>query len=1801
MNGTLTLSDGYGTSSSQPATDELINASNGNVSFTDAVGHSFASYGVNDNGQIVGNYTTSMSGANNVIGYVYNYNTGTRTILSDPNSAFGTLAQAINNAGEVVGYYADSSSADHMFSYTNGAYADVNIPGISPFKNGSGESENIASGVTSNGTVVAQNIHDAANGTIFEDSYIISPSSSTTDTATFNVVGNGTVDLRSTSQLAGVQTIQLQEGQAAYTSGAVIIANTEQTVYLQGGMSAAVSVASDTSINTQNPNAAGIIIFGANDSDVINLGTGNDTVTLGSASETVNGGGGNNTFYVSSSTIGATINGGSGQNTLDVTGGGTVTMGSNITNVKTVNLAAAPSGQTQPNYAFTANGTAGLTVNDLSSGSDTLSAGNVTGDTLSVYGTSGNKTLTVQDTLSNNPGADWNNTLNAGSTSGNDSLTVGDGSYDLLRTDWSSGTNSLTAGNGSNDWLDAESSTGTNTLRIGNGNNNTVDTSFSSGNNTLTVGDGSGNYLNAGVTHGVNILVAGNGNNDTLDVGFSGNNNALTAGNGNGDYLTANSSTGNNVLTAGNGTNDTISAVWSTGQNTFVTGTGNTTLDGGEGYTTYKFGAAFGQDTLYNSGSSAGQGASTVLGEVDFTSSSTSYENLWFAQNGNDLVVQLLGTSDTITIKGWFSGTAGTQVQTFKASGLSLASTAVASLVSAMATYQAAHTSFNPSTATQMPGDSSLQAAITNAWPGSVNSSNVTVAYATANQATLDAVPGGYTVADSSANVVAGLTFLTSDAGHITSISLADSSTPTLALTAAQYSADTAALAKIASAYNLSISGVTAANASSVAGAAHVTSVTVSDTAANVVTNIASLQTLATGTKLTSIALTDSSTPTMSFTAAQYSANAAALAKIASAYNLSVSGVSAANAATVAGAAHVTSITVSDTAANVVANIAALQTLATGTQLSSIALTDGTTPTLALTAAQYSADSAALGKISSAYNLSVSGVSAANASTVAGNAHVTSMTVSDTGANVLTNIAALQTLATGTKLSSIALTDGSTPTLALTSAQYTADTAALGKIGSAYNLTVFGVSAANASTVTGNAHVTSITVSDTGANIVANIATLQTIGSKLSSIALTDSSTPTLALTAAQFTADSAVLGKISSAYNLSITQSGVNFVFAKNTLNSVTVNGSSVTFAVSTIASGFTETISWTPGNRALLNLTNSSNQTFASSLGTLTSGETVQVSNSLVSVLNSSGQTLNATQVNADGSQADINYNLGTGNWATNTYYYNAAGAQTEIGWTNKDGTASASYYNPALSGDPLEVSQNVNANGSGTLSTVNSQTVTYATGDTPTISFGTTGDNIATFTTNSGTGPVDVIDMSTSTITATAGTNRVVDSLSGTSASIDGAGVITLTALASGFGNDTLTVNSNGNDRFTLLSDSLTFAGSALQSISFANSAFTYGLASSAAGYSENINWNPTTGKAILNLINSSNVTVAESLGYINPGYVIAVNGNLITNTNSSAQVMNSILINADGSQVDTNYDTVGGTWKDSIYYYSNTGVNTEVRYDNNNGTLVDDFYNSSGTLVGQTVYNGDSILHSNNSNVTNINTTGMTTLDVTGSSSLTAAELSGFTSLTNGTGSADTLYATTAGTYSIAGKSVTGNFNLSAANTTANVNLTGNNQTGQVLTGGTGADTLTVGTGNDTLNGGTGYTTYNFGTAFGQDTINNAFAGNTTAKGEIDFASGITDEKLWFVHSGNDLLVDLLGTSDQIKVTGWFGSNAGAQVQSFNAGGLILDSQVAQLVSAMATYQSAHSSFNPATATSMPTDTTLQNAITGAWHH
>jgi hypothetical protein len=137
-------------------------------------------------------------------------------------------------------------------------------------------------------------------------------------------------------------------------------------------------------------------------------------------------------------------------------------------------------------------------------------------------------------------------------------------------------------------------------------------------------------------------------------------------------------------------------------------------------------------------------------------------------------------------------------------------------------------------------------------------------------------------------------------------------------------------------------------------------------------------------------------------------------------------------------------------------------------------------------------------------------------------------------------------------------------------------------------------------------------------------------------------------------------------------------------------------------------------------------------------------------------------------------------------------------------------------------------------------------------------------------------------------------------------------------------------------------------------------------------------------------------------------------------------------------------------------------------------------------------------------------------------------------------------------------------------------------------------------NDTITGADGSNTYLYKAGYGNLTILNASSA-TVPEGQLLLGSGITEHNMWFIQSGSNLQIDILGTSEQISVAGWYGSNASAKLAEIIGGdGLKLDSALPQLVSAMATYAANHSSFVPAGATVMPTDTTLQSAIAAASH-
>ncbi len=188
---------------------------------------------------------------------------------------------------------------------------------------------------------------------------------------TLALEGKGTFDLAKPKTLENIQIVTAQEGQGKFHHGKVKIASQVQTVILRDGMDGVTVNVAPAVLNPQNPLPSTITIIGADNNDVINLASGNDVVILGSAAETVHGGSGDDTSFVDANTIGATIDGGtSGKSQIQVTGGGTLVMGPSITDVSLVEL--DPSKHA---YNFAANAIAGLTVEDLSHGHDTLTAG----------------------------------------------------------------------------------------------------------------------------------------------------------------------------------------------------------------------------------------------------------------------------------------------------------------------------------------------------------------------------------------------------------------------------------------------------------------------------------------------------------------------------------------------------------------------------------------------------------------------------------------------------------------------------------------------------------------------------------------------------------------------------------------------------------------------------------------------------------------------------------------------------------------------------------------------------------------------------------------------------------------------------------------------------------------------------------------------------------------------------------------------------------------------------------------------------------------------------------------------------------------------------------------------------------------------------------------------------------------------------------------------------------------------------------------------------------------------------------
>ncbi|OWW20174.1 calcium-binding protein [Noviherbaspirillum denitrificans] len=127
-------------------------------------------------------------------------------------------------------------------------------------------------------------------------------------------------------------------------------------------------------------------------------------------------------------------------------------------------------------------------------------------------------------------------------------------------------------------------------------------------------------------------LMVGKDGNDTLSG--NGGNDWLVGGNG-ADILSG--GTGNDRLSGGND-NDLLDG-----------GAGNDILEGGSGADVYRFGRGSGQDTINEDDNTAGVIDALELG------TNVKLDDLSFQRTGDNLVLSIAGTSDTLTVVNWFT------------------------------------------------------------------------------------------------------------------------------------------------------------------------------------------------------------------------------------------------------------------------------------------------------------------------------------------------------------------------------------------------------------------------------------------------------------------------------------------------------------------------------------------------------------------------------------------------------------------------------------------------------------------------------------------------------------------------------------------------------------------------------------------------------------------------------------------------------------------------------------------------------------------------------------------------------------------------------------------------------------------------------------------------------------------------------------------------------------------------------------------------------------------------------------------
>jgi probable HAF family extracellular repeat protein len=151
---------------------------NGQFTPLAALPNTASAYGINDADTIVGTFNDPSG-----LGYLphgFILQGGQFTQLDDPNAGesfsnffSGTTVTAINDNGEIVGYYADVNNNIHGFIYQNGVFTDLDAPNASQFDpNNPFPAGTFPGGINNEGQIVGF-YTDAATGNI--DAFVATP------------------------------------------------------------------------------------------------------------------------------------------------------------------------------------------------------------------------------------------------------------------------------------------------------------------------------------------------------------------------------------------------------------------------------------------------------------------------------------------------------------------------------------------------------------------------------------------------------------------------------------------------------------------------------------------------------------------------------------------------------------------------------------------------------------------------------------------------------------------------------------------------------------------------------------------------------------------------------------------------------------------------------------------------------------------------------------------------------------------------------------------------------------------------------------------------------------------------------------------------------------------------------------------------------------------------------------------------------------------------------------------------------------------------------------------------------------------------------------------------------------------------------------------------------------------------------------------------------------------------------------------------------------------------------------------